>query len=246
MEHQNNQTTTGIHRYFVWSRAQRVFHWINVISIMLLISIGVVLLHGKDLGISTDGKILLKTIHVLVGYVFTLNLIWRIAQGFTSKGFARWSKTLPFTKGYSKQLTAYKAGKRTFAGHNPISKLMIALLLLVSTIQAGTGLVLAGTDIYYPPFGQHFVDKVAVNPELPIKPYSKENINPAAYQEMRALRKPVLITHIYSFYILLCLIPLHIVGVIVAEIREKHSVTSSMVHGYKYLEEEPVDIDVNK
>ena len=47
---------------FVWSRNIRLFHWLNVAAVFSLIVIGVIILNSKTLGVSVDGKILLKTI----------------------------------------------------------------------------------------------------------------------------------------------------------------------------------------
>jgi Ni/Fe-hydrogenase 1 B-type cytochrome subunit len=114
---------------------------------------------------------------------------------------------------------------------------MVGAFMLSLTVQMVSGLVIGGTDIYYPPFGQYFASSIAQNKskvEL-IKPYSKENVDADAYKEMRSFRKPFITAHVYSFYFLLFLIPLHILAVFLAERREKHSIVSSMIHGYKYL-----------
>jgi cytochrome b len=228
-------------KVFVWSRKVRIFHWLNVLSIVLLVAIGLVIFNSKALGISTDGKILLKELHVCVGYIFALNLTFRLVLGLIGKGFERFGKMLPFTKGYGQELKDYKNGAKThFKGHNPAGKLMVAALLAAMSVQMVTGLVIAGTDIYYPPFGKYFAQSIAEDKtqlEL-IKPYSKENVNQQAFDEMRAFRKPFITMHVYAFYSLLFLIPLHILGVIVAERREQSSLTSAMIHGYKYLPED--------
>ncbi len=226
---------------FVWSKNIRLFHWVNVISITLLIVVGVVILNSKAFGVSTDGKVLLKTIHVLIGYLFAVNLVFRLLLGFVGKGLERFGKMLPFMAGYKQDLLDYKEGKeKTYKGHNPAGKLMVAALLLAMSIQMVTGLLIAGTDIYYPPFGQHFAESIAIDKSKVdlIKPYSKENVDPDAYQAMRELRKPFMTFHYYTFYALLFLIPLHILGVIVAERKEKSSLVSSMISGYKSLPKE--------
>ena len=79
-------------RVYVWSKYLRLFHWINVSVVMLLIVIGLIIFNASTLGISNDGKILLKTIHVIVGYVFASNLVIRIGMGFFGKGYERWRK----------------------------------------------------------------------------------------------------------------------------------------------------------
>lgn len=82
----------------MWSRKIIFFHW--VIAILLLIVIGVIILNSKLFGESTDGEILLKTIHVIVGYTFALNLLFRLTIGFVGKSYERWGKALPFNKGF--------------------------------------------------------------------------------------------------------------------------------------------------
>lgn len=226
---------------YVWSKYLRLFHWLNVIAITLLLAVGLIIFNAKSFGVSVDGKILLKTIHVLIGYVFAANLIFRITLGFIGKGYERWHKTLPFAKDFTKELAEFKENPhKKYKGHNPLGKLMVGALLLAMFTQVITGLVIAGTDIYYPPLGQYFAKSIAADTSKLdlIKPYSKENINEQAYQSMRELRKPFATTHVYAFYTLLFLIPLHILGVIISERRERTSLVSSMINGYKYLPKE--------
>lgn len=223
---------------FVWSRNVRLFHWVNVLAITLLIFIGLIIFNAKTLGVSTDGKVLLKTIHVLVGYVFAINLLFRLIIGFIGKAHERWHKVLPFTKDFSKELSEFKQHKKlTYKGHNPAGKLMVLALLSLMFIQMISGLVIAGTDIYYPPFGKYFAQSVSIDQQKidEIRPYSKVNVDEAAYKKMREIRAPFITAHVYAFYALLFLIPLHIIGVIVAERREKTSLISAMITGYKYL-----------
>ena len=223
---------------FVWSLNVRLFHWVNVIAITLLILLGTIILNAKLLGVTTDGKVLLKILHVIVGYVFAVNLVFRLLMGFIGKAHERWNNVLPFHKGFIKALVEFKNHKKpVYKGHNPAGKLMVFALLFVMSTQLISGLVIAGTDIYYPPFGKYFAQNIAIDKEAvaDIKPYSKENIDEAAYKNMREIRSPFITAHVYGFYSLLFLIPLHILGVIVAERREKTALVSAMITGYKYL-----------
>jgi len=110
-------------------------------------------------------------------------------------------------------------------------------------VQLVSGLVIAGTDIYYPPFGKYFMQSIAIDKQSTelIKPYSKVNVDEAAYKEMRALRKPFITAHVYAFYGLIFLIPIHILAVIIAERREKSALVSAMITGYKYLPKEEAE-----
>lgn len=234
----------GIEReqVFVWSRRIRFFHWLNVMAISLLIIIGVVILNSKMFGITSDGKVLLKTMHVIVGYIFAINLLCRIIIGFIGKSYEKWGNTLPFCKGFKKDLAEFKQHKQqVYKGHNPAGKVMIFALLSLMLTQMVSGLVIAGTDIYYPPFGRYFAHSVAVDKDKisSIKPYSKVNVDAQAYKAMREIRKPFITAHVYAFYGLVFLIPLHILGVIVAERRERSALVSAMFNGYKYLPKVP-------
>jgi len=236
--------------YPVWDRTVRIFHWLNVLCVLTLIAIGIVILNAKGLGVTNDGKIILKTIHVYVGYVFALNLTWRIIWGFIGNRYARWGSVLPFNAEHRTQFAAMssaaKSGKSVrFMGHHPIGRLMVALLFLLLSAQAITGLVLAGTDVYMPPFGNTFKEWVATDSatvEL-VKPYSKDGINEEAYKEMRDLRKPFVTVHYYAFYVLLAAIILHLIGVIVTEVRERNGLVSAMFTGKKVFAEKPFDAE---
>jgi cytochrome b len=53
-------------------------------------------------------------------------------------------------------------------GHNPLARIGVSLLLLLLLLQVATGLVLAGTDLFWPPFGRLFAEWIAapgVDPE---------------------------------------------------------------------------------
>ena len=74
----------------------------------------------------------------------------------------------------------FRGDVRPYLGHNPIARMMVSILLILLVLQAVTGLVLAGTDIYYPPFGYWIASWVAapgVDPAT-IAPYDKAGIDP--------------------------------------------------------------------
>lgn len=59
---------------------------------------------------------LLKTVHVWVGYVFAANLAVRLAWAFTGSPFGRWRALLPAGYGYLRSLREYAAGLATGNG----------------------------------------------------------------------------------------------------------------------------------
>lgn len=236
----------GMQSYKVWDRTTRLFHWINFLSILVLIAVGLVIYNSKAFGLSTDGKVFAKELHVYAGYVFAINLLWRLVWGFIGGTYARFGRILPFGKSFGSDLKAYRSGEKTaWLGHNPMGRLAVSALLLVLTVQAVTGLVLAGTDIYFPPFGGMIAEWVAAEGVDPatVVPYAKEMVDAAAYQDMREFRAPFIDTHVIVFFVLLGLIVLHIAAVIWSEVRHGGGIVSAMITGRKVFSKKPADAE---
>ncbi len=108
-------------------------------------------------------------------------------------------------------------------------------MFLTFVVMAGTGLVLAGTDVFMPPFGRAMAEWVAapgINPS-DVLPYRPDMVDPDALAEMRAFRKPIKLVHEFSFYGLIVLICLHIGSNVVTEIKHKSARISAMFTGYR-------------
>ena len=89
----------SLQSYRVWDAPTRWFHWINFACVVGLAAIGIAILYEEELGVTNGGKILLKTTHVWIGYVFAANLSWRIVWAFVGNRYARWSAIVPFHRG---------------------------------------------------------------------------------------------------------------------------------------------------
>ncbi len=108
--------------------------------------------------------IALKTAHVYAGYVFAINLAWRLAWAFVGGARSRWSALLPWGKGFGRGLVAFvtelRAGRfPAHLGHSPLARIVLSAIVLLLIMQAATGLVLAGTDVYMPPLGGYFLTR---------------------------------------------------------------------------------------
>jgi cytochrome b len=239
---------TDLKAYAVWDASVRWFHWLNLLCMLGLIAVGVAILNAKVLGVTDDGKILLKTVHVWIGYVFAVNLLWRLVWGFIGGPHARWRAILPGNRGYMNELSSYiadlKAGRpRQYLGHNPLGRIAVTCLLLLLLTQAVTGLVLAGTDLFYPPIGSWIADWIAAPgvDSTTLVPYAKEMYDETAYEAMRAFRKPFITVHYYGFFVLLAFAVTHILAVVVTELREGGYLITAMISGKKALSEHPAD-----
>ena len=236
--------------YVAWDRSVRAFHWINLLCVIGLIAVGVAILNDKALGVTDEGKILLKSVHACIGYVFALNLLWRLVWAFIGGPRARWRAILPGGRGYLGEVSSYLSGfgagrPRQYLGHNPPGRLAVAILLLLLLNQAVSGLVLAGTDLFWPPLGGWIAGWVAAAgvDSTTLVPYAPEMYDAAAYEAMRAFRKPFITAHEYGFYTLLVFVSLHILAVVVTEVREGGGLVSAMITGRKVLSGPPADQD---
>jgi len=237
--------------YRVWDRTQRIFHWVNFLAVLTLAAIGTIILNADRLGIPDDpGVVNLKTVHVYVGYVFILNLLWRLAWAFIGGPFARWRALLPVGDRFFRRLAEFVRGFAKgeapfYLGHNPLARIILSLLVLLLVVQGSTGLILAGTDVFMPPFGGAVKEWVAAETHEPalVRPYAPETVNPDAWSEMRAFRAPIIDVHELNFYLLLLLIGIHIAAAVVTEFREGGTVISAMFTGTKIHDQVPVDLE---
>lgn len=241
-------TDNKIRIYEAWDINTRLFHWINFLCVITLSILGLIMLNKSSLGISgAEASIGLKALHVTIGYVFTTNLLIRIIWGFVGGRRARLSSLLP-GKDFKKKINSYKAsvksGKpQTFIGHNPKGRLAVLFMLLLLTVMMATGLVRAGTDIYYPPFGEFAARYVAAEgiSADQIKPYDKTGTDPEKYEKLQAFKKPFGNIHVYGAYLLWLMILVHVVAVIRTDASGQGTLVSSMFSGNKYLPREPED-----
>ena len=236
--------------YRSWDLTVRAFHWTNVVCVLLLSTVGTIILYADELGLPRDSEINFKIVHVLIGYVFVLNLLWRLISAFIGGPHARWRALLPFHRGWwlaaNKYWQSWRAQRaQPYIGHSPLGRLAATVLLLLLLNSALTGLVIAGTDLFYPPFGNAFAEWVAAPGVMPadVTPKRPETIDQAARAEMRAFKRPVNLFHKYGFYTLLGMILLHISAVVMTERRGGGALTSAMLTGNKILPGAPADGD---
>ena len=236
--------------YKVWDLPVRLFHWINFLTVISLIFMGMMMLYKKELGItSLDAKIALKVIHVLIGYVFAANLFIRVIWGFVGNQYARWSSLMPGRGSLAEvrsHLVSVSQGKnRQYVGHNPLGKFAVLAIFLLLLVIGTTGMIRAGTDIYYPPFGSMVVEYIA-EPGVShdsILPYNSTGTNTDKAKELKAFKKPFGMVHIYGAFTLMFLIVLHIFFVVRTEIKEGGSLITAMFSGKKILHQKPADED---
>lgn len=242
----------NFHQYKVWDVPTRIFHWVNFTTVICLIFVGLIMLFKKELGITgIDAKVGLKIVHVYIGYIFVLNLTWRIIWGFIGNQYARWSNIIPhigFTSIARQYINSAKNGDADqYIGHNPLGRLAITFIYFLLLTMAITGLVRAGTDIYYPPFGSLVTEYIVESDTDPssILPYVATGTDIDKVASLKAFKGPFGKVHIYSSYVLMFMIVVHIFFVVRVEIKEGGSLITAMFTGKKILTKKPVDTELD-
>ncbi len=202
----------------------------------------------QELGITgLEAKIALKQVHIIIGYVFAVNLLVRVVWGFVGNQYALWKNILP-GKGFKATLKNYvasiKSGKaKTYLGHNPLGRLAVTAMILLMLALLVSGLTRAATDVYYPPFGGAVASYVAadgVNPDS-LKPYDKTGIDPEKLARVKIIKDIAGEMHEIAAFTLMFIILLHIFVVVRSEVKEEGGLVSAMFSGKKRLKDKPED-----
>lgn len=241
-QHSNIETVSV---YQVWDKPVRIFHWINLVLITALMFVGLIMLFKSELGISgLAAKIKLKELHIVIGYLFVINLLIRLLWGFIGSGYAKLSHMWPSFKSANDYRQALKAGQNPqYLGHNPLGKLAVSAIFALLIVLGATGLLRAGTDVFYPPFGAAVTEYIAADGVEPasLKPYDETGVNQQKVAQMKPYKSIIGKVHLYSAYLLMLVVLTHILGVIIAELKHQPGIISAMFSGKKRLKDKPVD-----
>lgn len=141
----------------VWSRVQRIIHWVNAFCVLLLIPIGVLIYSADYLKIPDEGVDTVMDIHVAIGFVFLAGAASRIIYLFTGPRESRWRDVVPHTRRQWSQVSAtlryylsrFRGRAPLYFSHNALAGIFDALLFAVFITQASSGVsmfILHGTE----------------------------------------------------------------------------------------------------
>ncbi|MCM3737554.1 Ni/Fe-hydrogenase, b-type cytochrome subunit [Bacillus thuringiensis] len=160
--------TKDVVKVYVWELPVRVFHWINVVAIILLMITGIYI--GKPFVSSSVQEEAYysylmgwaRYIHFFAAFLFTINLLYRLFWAFIGNKFATsnpfrlvfWKEVLETIKFY----LFLKNKKPHYIGHNPLAQLSYWIFI-------GLGswvMMLTGYYMYFEPQPESFWAKLFV------------------------------------------------------------------------------------
>jgi Ni/Fe-hydrogenase 1 B-type cytochrome subunit len=163
------QTIEGFRRIYVWEAPVRIFHWFNVLSILVLTGTGIII--GNPPAIMSGAEAtnqywfgVVRFVHFTFAYLFMLMIAMRVVWAFLGNKYSSWKVFFPYTrKGIHNLLHVLKMdvllGKpkkfdctELAVGHNALAAIsyFIFFLFMMTQILTGFGLYASMSEAWFP------------------------------------------------------------------------------------------------
>jgi Ni/Fe-hydrogenase 1 B-type cytochrome subunit len=227
----------NLKRIYVWQGIVRLFHWVNALTIVILIITGYII--GDPPAFMFNGEAYqsfwfgnIRFLHFAAAYVFTFNFLFRIYYAFNGANkWASWRAFVPANRKFIlgiynvivKDILMIKKGEHNAIGHNQLAGFSYFILFIVMFLTTITGFgIYADMSTWWFPRLFAWV--------------------PAIFGNSFFLRQ---IHHILMWvFIVFAMIHVHLV--IFHELFEGRGEISSMGGGWKFIEEEVLEKETEK
>lgn len=220
----------NLREVYVWELPVRLFHWLNALCIVILCITGFLIANPPALMSGSEanfqfwfGKI--RFVHFVTAFVFFFNFLFRIYWGFVGNKYANWKNFIPLKKAQWKEffevlrvdIFMIKNKPVDSIGHNTLASLTYFGLFLAFLLQYITG------------FGLYAKMSTAFLPKL-------------FAWTVPLLGGDLVVREIHHFlmWFFILFAVAHIYIVFYHDYIERRGVTSSMIGGWKFIEEEAV------
>lgn len=213
---------------YVWELPVRFYHWINALCIFILCVTGFIIADPPAIMSEAEATFsfrfgTVRLIHFVTAFVFLFNFMFRIYWGFVGNRFASWKNFIPYRKSQWKELIdvvkvdvlMIKNKPVDSIGHNTLAAVIYFGLFLAFLLQCLTGFGL------YAQMSNAFLPKMFAW------------VVPLLGGDL-AVRY---IHHILMWFFILFVI-VHVYLVFYHDYIERRGVTSSMIGGWKFIEED--------
>ena len=151
--------TFNFKRVYIWQLPVRVFHWITVISIFILITTGFIIANPPAINSNVEASNsywfgYIRAVHFVFAFLAIAGAIFRLYWAFAGNKFADWKNFVPYTKKgwkniwYVLKVDVFLRPDREHKlsnisiGHNHLAATSYLIMGLVFVLQAMTGLAL--------------------------------------------------------------------------------------------------------
>jgi len=220
----------------VWEMPVRVYHWVNALCVTSLCITGFLI--GNPLAFMKGTEAYLnfwfgtvRFIHFVSAFIFFFNFLFRIYWGFVGNEFSRWYNFIPLKRCQWKEIVevikvdVLQVSHKEIdsIGHNSLASLIYFITFLIFLVQCLTG------------FGMYSAMSTSFLPKM------FAWIVPLMGGDMHVRQ----LHHILMWtFILFAMV--HVYLVFYHDYIERRGVTSSMIGGWKFIEEDVVDRHDNR
>ena len=143
-------------RIYVWELPVRIFHWINVLCIVVLAATGFIFADPPAILSSAEASEsywfgTVRFIHFTAAYIFFFNMLLRLYWAFVGNRFSNWRAFLPFSKKMRKNILHVlrvdillqhdktEDIRNISVGHNAVAAISYVALFVIALVQVFTG-----------------------------------------------------------------------------------------------------------
>lgn len=222
------KNNTRLKQVYVWQLPVRFYHWINAACILLLGITGYIIGTPPAFQSATEASYqywfgTVRLIHFITAFVFFFNFLFRIYWGFVGNKYARWDNFIPLRRSQWKELVQVLrvdilqivSKPLETIGHNTLASLTYFIIFIVFLLQSLTG------------FGLYARMSSSLFPKL------FAWVIPVLGGDLHVRN----LHHILMWVFILFGI-IHVYLVFYHDYIERRGVTSSMIGGWKFIEEE--------
>jgi Ni/Fe-hydrogenase 1 B-type cytochrome subunit len=218
----------NLREVYVWELPVRIYHWINALCIVILCITGFLIANPPAIMNGTEATFAywfgtIRFIHFVTAFIFLFNFLFRIYWGFAGNRFADWKNFIPLKPAQWKEfwevikvdIFMIKNKPVDSIGHNTLASLTYFMLFIAFLLQCVTG------------FGLYAKMSTSLLPKMFawVVPFLGGDL---------VVRE---IHHALMWFFILFAIG-HIYIVAYHDYIERRGVTSSMIGGWKFIEEE--------
>lgn len=150
------EKTRNFKRVYVWEIPVRIFHWLNVLALIVLVLTGFLIANPPAILSSSEATNLhsfgiVRFLHFMAAYIFFFVMILRIYWAFAGNRFANWRAFWPFTKkNWNNFWHVMKIDvmlmndkeedvTKISIGHNSVAMLSYIVMFVLALVQIFTG-----------------------------------------------------------------------------------------------------------
>jgi Ni/Fe-hydrogenase 1 B-type cytochrome subunit len=214
----------------IWEIRLRIWHWSNLLVVLLLFESYLLFNWHKELGLSRQTTALFEKSHIYLGYAFILLFLGRIYLLFKGRPSSRFGEIVPALKGRGlfqtirEEIQHHLSPPRDTTGkllppadpgHNQLARfLYLPLLTVVIPVQIVSGVLWSSVKWGFWPL-----------------PFLKTLTDPLHH----SLNETLSNIHAVCMYVLLGFVAGHLFGIVLHEVTFRSDILSSMIHGSKPL-----------